>query len=215
MKKQHVVLGAVVAAAGMSVAVAQGMQQGTPRGTPQRETMQPRQGAAQSDVDRRFIEDAIRNNLCEIESAQHVVGETSNPEVRRFAERMVQDHERANEQLKQAAEQLGVDVPDDMADWQQAKVDHLKELSGEELDRKYMIHQVGAHHVALLEHTWAQNNSQQQQIRQLTQQMVPSLRQHLQQAEQLATQLASGRQGQEGRPGQQEPARRPVRPGGQ
>ena len=60
-----------------------------------------------------------------------------------FAERMVTDHGKANDELKSLAERKGVTLPTDIGDQEQQNLDRLNKLSGAEFDREYidLMHQ--------------------------------------------------------------------------
>jgi putative membrane protein len=57
--------------------------------------------------------------------------------VKQFAQRMVTDHGKANEQLTQLAQQKGIALPTDMDAKHKYLIDRLSKLSGAEFDRAY------------------------------------------------------------------------------
>jgi putative membrane protein len=61
--------------------------------------------------DQSFVKEAAEGGLAEVELGQLATEKTSNPEVKRFAQRMINDHSKANDQLKQIAVQKGIDLP--------------------------------------------------------------------------------------------------------
>ena len=58
--------------------------------------------------DQTFIKEAADGGLAEVELGQLAVEKSSNEEVKGFAQRMVEDHGKANENLKQLAARKGV-----------------------------------------------------------------------------------------------------------
>src|SRR5438552_16844085 len=54
-------------------------------------------------ADRHFIKEAADGGLAEVELGQLAVEKASSDEVKKFGQRMVDDHGKANEQLKQIA----------------------------------------------------------------------------------------------------------------
>jgi len=68
-------------------------------------------GARAQDVtpaDKTFVEDAQQGNYAEIAMARLALEKSKDPNVRRFAERMIHDHEMLNSQLKRLAAKLHI-----------------------------------------------------------------------------------------------------------
>lgn len=61
--------------------------------------------------DRRFFEKAAKAGMKEVDVSQAVLGKAVNPSVREFAQMMVADHAKANEELKALAAKKGVTLP--------------------------------------------------------------------------------------------------------
>ncbi len=186
-----------VAATLVSVALAQQpqqqqAQQGQQQQGQQQQAQQQQGQQADANVDEKFIKEAIRGNLFEVAVAQHVAQQTQNQQVQQFAQKMAEDHSQALQKLRQLAQQLGVQPPNEMNQWQQAMVQHMKGLQGAELDREYMFHQTGAHQIKLLDHVHVISQGSNPQVQQLAEQMVPTLKNHLEMAAQIAQQLARG-----------------------
>lgn len=136
--------------------------------------------------DQKFIKHAMKHNMFEIKMAEMVAEKASDNEVQQFARRLHQDHKKANEQLKQLAQRMDVELPDDLADWQEEKLDKMSDMSGEELEMAYVFGQVGAHHIAILQHKCQANKGENSQVSNLAKQMIPALESHLEEAENLA-----------------------------
>ena len=64
------------------------------------------------DTDTTFIQKAAQGGIAKVELGQLAVQKASSEEVRKFGQRMVNDHSKANEQLKQLAEQEHRDLPE-------------------------------------------------------------------------------------------------------
>src|SRR5437870_5565669 len=62
-------------------------------------------------ADRDFMEKAAKASMSEVAISRVAASRTSNPEVRRFAQMMVEDHDSANEQLASLASGRGVSLP--------------------------------------------------------------------------------------------------------
>ena len=84
------------------------------------------------------IQGMIQANLAEVEAGKLASQKAQNPEVRRFAERMVEDHGRKLQDLQRLAEKQGVAAPNRLSGTQQEMLSKLQAASGEQFDAAYM-----------------------------------------------------------------------------
>jgi putative membrane protein len=121
---------------------------------------------------------------------------------------MVEDHTKANEELKQIASQLNVQVPTELDQEHRDLHQKLSKLQGQEFDREYMNAMVDGHEEAIntvedranranqttssagsespqATGTAGSNMQGQQALNQWATKTLPTLRKHLQQAEQV------------------------------
>jgi putative membrane protein len=146
--------------------------------------------------DERFLVTDYQDNLFEIKAGRLVADQARSDEVRRFARTIANDHRKANDKIRDLAERRNVDLPDRVAPWQQAMLDHMSQLRPIELGRKYVFHQVGMHNVNILEHQWVANHVRDRDIRELAERMTTDLEHHLEVACSLATRLSEAAEGQ-------------------
>jgi putative membrane protein len=96
-----------------------GTQKETNRSQTQRSEQQDRQNAARlNNSDRRFVNDAAESGMAEVIIGQLAVERASNDEVKRFAQRMIDDHTKANQELMQLATAKGITMPNAMMNQQ-------------------------------------------------------------------------------------------------
>jgi putative membrane protein len=95
--------------------------------------------------DRHFIRDAAQHGMAEVAVANMAKEKAANDQVKKYAEKLVQDHSKANEELKQIATSLGVKLPDDVERKHKRAMDNLSKASGAEFDRKFMEAMVKDH----------------------------------------------------------------------
>ncbi|MBQ0819811.1 DUF4142 domain-containing protein [Microvirga sp. HBU67558] len=143
-----------------------------------------------------FVNRAAISNMFEIQSSQLAQQKAQNDRVRQFAQSMVQDHTAAGDKLKAAAQGVqGATVPTSLDQPHQQMVQTLQSASGPSFERDYVQMQVTAHRDAVnLFDQYAQNGDNQQ-LKQLAQQTLPALREHLQSAEQIQNALPPARVG--------------------
>ena len=111
----------------------------TPGQTPgQNPSMDPQMNGIQagqpSPVDRMFVGKAMQGGLAEVQLGQLTLQKSTNPQVKEFAQRMIDDHTKLNEQMKPVAQQLGVTVPDQISKNDRKTIAKLHGLSGPAYD---------------------------------------------------------------------------------
>ncbi|MCU1297412.1 MAG: outer membrane protein, partial [Acidobacteriaceae bacterium] len=98
-----------------------------------------------SPSDKTFIKKAAEGGMAEVELGKLAAEKGSSEEVKKFGQRMVEDHSKANDQLKQVASSKGVEVPADLNAKDKATKARLSKLSGEQFDKAYMSDMVKDH----------------------------------------------------------------------
>jgi putative membrane protein len=61
--------------------------------------------------DRQFVMEAAHGGMMEVSLGRMAVDKATNPDVKQFAQRMVDDHSKANAELQQLASQKGIALP--------------------------------------------------------------------------------------------------------
>ncbi len=139
-----------------------------------------------SHTDKKFIKEAAEGGMAEVEMGKLGQEKAQNAELKQFAQKLVQDHEQANQQLQQIAQQKGVELDKEISKKNQRMLDHLRGLSGAEFDRMYVEHMVKDHQKDIKEFEKAANKGEDSDVKGFAQQTLPKLREHLQTAENLA-----------------------------
>ena len=88
-----------------------------------------------------FVRKAAIGGLAEVQSAELAKTKASSAEVKSFAEHMISDHGKANDELAALAKEKGITVPTELDNAHQAKLDKLKGLSGDAFDKEYVKQQ--------------------------------------------------------------------------
>jgi putative membrane protein len=141
-------------------------------------------GSMVSAIDHKFLEDAARGGLAEVQLAQMAQQKASSQEVKDYARKLEQDHSQANEKLKAIAQQRQVQLPTDLGEHQQM-ISKLSNLSGDEFDRAYMRMMVQDHKKDIKEFQRESNRSIDSDLKEFASTTLPTLQQHLQSAEQI------------------------------
>src|SRR5579872_2887708 len=103
--------------------------------------------------DETFLKKEAQGGMAEVELGQLAVQKASSDQVKQFGQRMVDDHTKANDQLKQIAEQDHVKLPTQPGVKDKATKARLEKLSGKEFDDAYMKDMVKDHKKDVAEFT--------------------------------------------------------------
>ncbi|MGZ4788268.1 MAG: DUF4142 domain-containing protein [Terriglobales bacterium] len=135
-------------------------------------------------ADKAFVKKAAQGGMAEVELGQLATQKAEGADVKKFGQRMVDDHSKANDQLKSLAEQKGVQLPTDLNAKDKALKDRLSKLSGEQFDRVYMQHMVQDHKKDVAEFQKEAKSAKDSDVKNFAQQTLPTLQDHLKMAEQ-------------------------------
>ena len=91
--------------------------------------------------DERMLKQLAQAYLAEIALGKLAQDKAQSNEVKSFAKKMLDDHMKAQDELKQLAQSKGVSLPGEADRQQQSVEKKLAALSGEKFDRQYMNHE--------------------------------------------------------------------------
>ncbi len=143
--------------------------------------------------DATFALKAAQGGTAEVKLGQLAVEKASNPEVKSFGQRMVDDHTKANEELKSIAAKSNMTLPATMGAKDQALYDKLSKLSGAAFDQAYMKAMVKDHEEDVKEFQKEAAKGTNPGIKNFASSTLPILQEHLQMAKSSGQKLtASG-----------------------
>lgn len=136
-------------------------------------------------VDKDFVQAASMSSSTEIDASKLATSNSSDKDVKSFAHHMMLDHTKLTVQLKMAAPH-GVAVPKDNSDT--AVLDSLKPLKGADFDKAY-IAKVGleGHQQAIAAFEKEASDGQNADLKKAAQKALPTIKEHYQMAQQLAS----------------------------
>lgn len=140
--------------------------------------------------DAEFMTKVAYANLAEVEMGRLADSKGSNADLKRFAQRMVEDHGEANRELSDLAQKKGVHLPTRPDDAAQKDSARLAELSGAEFDKKYAASMVDAHTKAVALFEEHSGTTKDADVRTFINKMLPVLREHLKMARDLSGKVA-------------------------
>lgn len=98
-----------------------------------------------ADNDQRYLDEVAGGNLAEIQLSQLAVQKAQDPQVKQFAQTMVDEHTKAKDQVQQVASASGISLPTDLDSKHQKMQSKLSNLTGSDFDKEYMKLMVSSH----------------------------------------------------------------------
>lgn len=141
---------------------------------------------AQSLTSEDFVKNAFQAGMLEVEAGKVALAQGSNAEVKAFAQRMVADHGKANDELKTIAAGKNISVSDKLDAKHQAKLTALKAKKGADFDKAYGADMMKGHEQAVALFKQASTSSTVNADLQLfARKTLPTLQEHAQLAMEL------------------------------
>ena len=105
--------------------------------------------ATTTPADKKFLHKAAEGGYAEIQLGQLAVQKGSSDDVKKFGQKMVDDHTALNDQMKPFADAAGLQPPTKLSSKDQAEYDKLNGMSGDAFDKEYLAYMVKDHHMDL------------------------------------------------------------------
>jgi putative membrane protein len=138
---------------------------------------------ASGDADHMFVMKAAKGGLAEVQLGQLAADKASSDEVKKFGQRMVTDHGKANDELKSLAQQKNITLPTDLDAQDKALHDRLTKMSGAAFDRAYMQHMLADHRKDVNEFKRESTNGKDPEVKAWAGKTLPTLEEHLKMAQ--------------------------------
>jgi putative membrane protein len=128
--------------------------------------------------DHEFFMKAAEGGMAEVELAQLALKQASSDDVKQFAQRMVDDHSKANDELKGLATGKGIALPADAGKKNKETADKLGKFSGADFDREYMKLMVKDHDMAVALFEKQAKTGKDTEAKAWAEKTLPTLREH-------------------------------------
>ena len=135
--------------------------------------------------EKRFVKDALLGGMTDVELGKVAIEKASGDPVKQFAQKMIDDHSKANDELKQLAAKESIDVPDALDSKRQSRIDKLSKLSGADFDRAYIKDQVKDHQNDVREFQAEAQNGNDPAVKGFASKTLPVLEEHLRMIKEL------------------------------
>jgi putative membrane protein len=175
--KHTLLMGTVVLAISAAPAISQ--QQSAPA--------KPKPAAAKPKPvgDQHFVTEAAQGGLAEVELGKLAADKATNADIKKFAQRMVDDHGKANDELKTLAQNKNITLPSTIDAKHKATIDRLSKLSGEQFDRAYAQDMLKDHQKDVAAFRMESKSGKDADVKSWAAKTLPTLEEHLKMAQDI------------------------------
>ena len=140
--------------------------------------------------DAEFAVEAADGGMLEVQLANVALRNASSAEVKEYAQMILNDHSKANDELKSLAEKKNIVLPIALSDKSQKKLNDLSEKTGAEFDKAYCNQMVKDHKDDINEFEKQAEKGNDPELKSWAAQKLQTLERHLSVAESLDESIA-------------------------
>jgi len=133
-------------------------------------------------ADEAFVMKVAKGGMAEVELGKLAVEKASSGAVKQFGQRMVDDHSKANEELKALAQSKNISLSPEIGPDEKALRDRLMKLSGAAFDQAYMKAMVSDHVKDVNEFRIESKSGKDPDVKVWAAYTLPTLEEHLKMA---------------------------------
>ncbi len=126
-----------------------------------------------------FIKKAAMGGMTEVALGKVAAQNGGSQEVKDFGNLMVTDHSKINDNLKDVAGKMGVEIPDTIDTMHQAMVDRMSKLSGADFDKAYVKIMVKDHEKDIAEFEKVKAMVKNEDLKKFIDDSLPTMKDHL------------------------------------
>ncbi len=133
-----------------------------------------------------FLENAAQGSFAEVEASKLALEKSESQDVKDFAQKMIDDHQKMLDRITALAKAKGQELPDGPSIMQKTEITALKALSGGAFDAMY-VNRIGvaAHESTVEMYEEANQETEDPEVKALIGELLPTLREHLEMAQAL------------------------------
>lgn len=133
-------------------------------------------------ADEAWVMKVARGGIAEVELGKLAAEKASSDAVKQFGQRMVDDHSKANEELKALAQSKKITLPTEIGPEEKALRDRLVKLSGPAFDQAYMKAMLNDHLKDVGEFRTESRSGKDPNVKAWAAKTLPTLEEHLKMA---------------------------------
>jgi putative membrane protein len=194
MKRQLNLMTLTLAAAVALPALALAQTPQTPKTPPPGAQPPAANAKAPASGDSAFMRTAATGGMAEVELGKLGVANATSSDVKQFAQRMVDDHSKANDELKALAAQKNVTLPAEVDAKHKAAYDKLAKAKGAGFDAAFMSHMVSDHQADVSLFERESKSGKDAETKAWAAKTLPTLQEHLKMAKEIHAKTGKGTQ---------------------
>ncbi len=136
-----------------------------------------------------FMNDAAPGGLAEVELGRLAAERATSPQVKQFAQQMIEDHSKAGQKLEQLAQLKKVKLSPGILPQAKQTREKLAKLTGENFDREYVKAMVQAHEKDVAGFEAVSKNATDADVKAFAAATLPTLQHHLEMIRALAQRM--------------------------
>lgn len=145
-----------------------------------------------SAADQAFAKEAAIGGMAEVDLGKLAASKATNPDVKQFGQRMVDDHGKASEELKSWASQKNVTLPTDLDAKHKSEHARLEKLSGDAFDKQYMTLMVSDHNKDVAAFQRESKTGKDADLKAWAAKTLPTLQDHQKSAKEINAKVQGG-----------------------
>lgn len=136
----------------------------------------------QMEDDNEFVVMAASGGLMEVQLGEMAAKQATSPSVKEYAQMMVNDHSKANEELKSLASRKNITIPTTPGEDHADHINKMSDKKGDNFDKDYMKLMIDDHKDDVDKFEKAARDARDPDIRAFAAKYLPTLRSHLERA---------------------------------
>jgi putative membrane protein len=147
---------------------------------------------ASATADAHFVMQAAEGGMMEVTKGKLAAQKGSHEGVKQLGQRMVDDHTKANDELKSIASGKNITLPGEPKPPMQAALGKLEKLDGAAFDRAYVDDQVRDHEKTIALFEREAKGGKDAELKAFAEKTLPTLKEHLTMVRDVKSKLAKG-----------------------
>lgn len=140
---------------------------------------------SQANIDQEFVTQAGQSDQFEIQTSQLALQRAKSPEVKKYAQQMINEHKNSSQQLRKISQQKGYKLPTTVGEANKALLTQLTNAAGTNFDQAYMQAQVTAHSKTLANYQNYINNGKDPELKAFASKTASVVDSHLKMAQSM------------------------------
>lgn len=146
-----------------------------------------------SSADKEFLKKAAIGGLAEVKMGKLAAQNATRADVRKFGQRMVDDHSKINDQLKALATRKGFTPPTDLDEDHQKMLDEMSKMSGIDFDKHYVKMMIDDHEADVADFKTESTKADDAEVRTFASKTQPTLEAHLKAIKAIDAKMKAGK----------------------